>query len=84
MALRMVMGVRIEKLECGGCKRLGDLMSSSLHRYHEQRQINRSEGRGGTQDAREGEKGLLNEAKVATAKYRLHQAADHPELGRVF
>jgi hypothetical protein len=68
-------------MECEECKRLGELMSSSLHRYHEQRHIDHLERRGRTQAARLGEKQLLNEAKVAAAKYRLHQAADHPELG---
>jgi hypothetical protein len=68
-------------MECEECKRLREREDSARNRFYEQKHINRSEGRSKTQDARSVQRKLLKDSRVATARYRLHQAAEHPEMG---
>jgi hypothetical protein len=68
-------------MECEECKRLREREDSARNRFYEQKHINRSEGRSKTQGARSVQRQLLKDSRVATARYRLHQADKHPESG---
>jgi hypothetical protein len=63
------------------CDRLNELVAASLQAYHAQRVINRSTARYRTLAAKQEESALMRKSLVAAARFRLHQASDHPELG---
>jgi hypothetical protein len=59
-------------MQCPECERLNRLIAESLAAYH---------ARLRSSAAKQEEGMLMKKSLLAAAKLRLHQAADHPELG---
>jgi hypothetical protein len=60
-------------MQCQECDRLNQLIAESLEAYHGRLRTPSS--------AKQLKSALMKKSLLAAARLRLHQAADHPELG---
>jgi hypothetical protein len=60
-------------MQCPECDRLNQLIAESLEAYHRRLRT--------PSPAKQEKSALMKKSLLAAARLRLHQAADHPELG---